>query len=115
MDTVRLNHIVLNGPGLWKILHKMAVNPENKSIFPFFLLTFRECINCPTCLLEFDNFLKNNPLENYNNIIVDGRDIGFFKWTWQLHNIVNSKLKKPIPSLTEAYKNNECVACIKLD
>lgn len=124
MDSVRLNHIGLNGPGLWKILHKMAIYSttlETKTRFKDFLIVFRECIGCKNCLTDFDNFLKNNPLENYDNIVVDKIDIGYFKWTWQLHNIVNLKLHKQLPILTDAYKkffntlDGQCIACINLE
>ncbi len=123
MDTVRANHITFNGPGLWHILHRMAFNANNqhnKSLFQEFLLVFQQALTCQVCLLEFTTFLQHHPLANYDNILYENYDIGYFKWSVDLHNHVNIKLGKPLVSLTAAYKyyttqHHNCKSCIKLE
>jgi len=59
---------------------------------------------CARCKIHFRNFLDNYPLKQYWLIKDDkGRDIGFFKWTWELHNQVNRRLRKYEPKFEEAY------------
>lgn len=123
MDTVRCNNMGINGPGMWKILHAIAVraiSDDSKIFFESFVETFKSLIHGKICADEFMIFSKNHDLSQYKNIIIDGIDIGYFKWTWELHNHVNMKLGKPYVSLTDAYKyyttkKFDCKSCINID
>lgn len=123
MDTVKCNSIVITGPGLWKILHSTAVRattPDSKSFFIYFFEIFKDMIRCKHCLDDLNLFVQSHELHKYHDIIIDGIDVGYFKFTWELHNYVNLKLNKPLVSLTDAYKyytvkHFDCRACIKLD
>ena len=123
MDKVRCDHIGLNGPGLWNILHGVAVRattPHGKLFFLSFLDIFKDMIKCKHCSEDLSLFIRSHNLSDYQNIIIDGIDIGYFKWTCELHNHVNTKLNKPFVSLTEAYKyyttrHFDCKSCINLD
>lgn len=123
MDIVRCNHIGINGPGMWKILHGTAVraiSEETKKYFISFLDIFASLINCKTCSDEFNTFIETHNLSQYKNIIIKDIDVGYFKWTWELHNQVNKKLGKPCVSLTDAYKyyttkTFDCRSCINID
>lgn len=123
MDSVKINHISINGPGLWHLLHRMAMNasnPSSQQLFTDFLPIFEKALTCDLCHQEFIHFKSLHPLEQYQNTYYyDGHNIGYFQWTWELHNYVNTKLSKPLVSLTSAYKyytthRHECPACIKL-
>lgn len=123
MDTVKCNNIKHIGPGMWKLLHSASVratNHENKIFFLQFLDLFMENISCKVCFEDTKSFLEKFPLINYESVIIDGLDIGYFKWTWELHNHVNKKLGKETVSLTNAYKyfttvKFDCKACINLE
>ena len=62
-----------------------------------------------------ETFIDTHPFIGYRNITNNtGKDIGFFKWTWELHNQVNKFLNKYEPTLIESYNfytNPEHSAC----
>jgi hypothetical protein len=122
MDTSIFSDPVKIGPGIWFTMHTNAVNAITDPI----KLSFETNINaicdnfkCKKCQLHFRKFIDTHPFHKYWNIHDElGRDIGFFKWTWELHNEVNKFLGKYQPSLQEAYdffSNNEAGACFNCD
>ena len=100
-------NIELIGPGWWMKMHRdacRATTEERKRVFEYNME--EDCNNfpCARCKVHFRAFLNNYPLKKYWNIRDNkGRDIGFFKWTWELHNQVNQRLQKREPTFEEAY------------
>lgn len=106
------------GPGIWFKMHTDAIKAITDNLKSAFVVNINAvCDNfkCKKCQSHFRKFIDTYPLENYWNIHDEkGRDIGFFKWTWEMHNQVNKFLKKYEPTLQEAYdffSNTEIGAC----
>lgn len=118
MDTSIFTDLTKTGPGIWFLLHTeatKATTDENKRSFIIFVNALCDNFKCQTCKTHFRNFINKHPFLPYWNIKDDfGRDIGFYKWTWELHNQVNKFLNKPQPSLLESYdyySNNSIGIC----
>jgi len=106
------------GPGMWADLHIEAVYAVTDALKEAFSInTNAKCDNfrCKKCQPHFRKFIDTHPFKSYWNIRdAKGRDIGFFKWTWELHNQVNKFLSKYEPTFEEAYEfwsNSEAGAC----
>lgn len=90
------------GPGLWELIHTVAFNynkskiPENVKKVKYINLftSLGNLIPCNKCKLHYISFLKKNPIQNYASSYS-----GIIKWTNNLHNNVNIKLKKKVFSL----------------
>ena len=95
------------GPGLWHKIHTDAITATTDWLKEAFIININvtcdslPCVKCKTHLREF---IDKYPLRNYWNTRDEyGKDIGFFKWTWILHNRVNKFLGKFEPKLEDAY------------
>lgn len=94
------------GPGIWFSLHTSAIKATtigSKESFILFVNSVCDNFKCMKCKPHFRKFIDTHNFKNYWNIKHKGHDIGFFKWTWELHNEVNKFLGKYQPSLEEAY------------
>ena len=118
MDTSIFSDPVKVGPGVWFKMHIDAVKAVNDTLKETFVININAiCDNfkCKKCQPHFRKFIDTYPLVNYWNIRDNkNRDIGFFKWTWEMHNQVNKFLGKYEPSFEEAYdyfSNSEAGAC----
>ncbi len=97
------------GRGLWIFIHSVALNyPEHpdpidkKNVYNFFT-NLENVIPCSTCRNNYNLHMNKLPLSSYLNNKND-----LFKWTVEMHNIVNSDLGKPILTVEQAkniYKN----------
>lgn len=109
------------GPGLWFLIHTMAIKAVTEDLKRAFVVNINglcDSMKCQKCKGHFRKFIDTYDLRKYWSIRDGkGRDIGLFKWTWELHNQVNKMLNKPQPSLDSAYAfyndNNAgiCVEC----
>lgn len=123
MDTSVFTDPVKLGPGIWFTMHVNAVQATSEALKQAFISNINSlCDNfkCLKCQKHFRNFIDTHPFSKYWHIKNNnGREIGFFKWTWELHNDVNKMLNKPQPSLEEAfefYSNSKvgtCHSCAK--
>ena len=108
MDTSTFSDPVKVGPGVWFKLHTDAVKAITDALKEAFIINVNAtCDNfkCKKCQPHFRKFIDTYSLRNYWNIRdAKGRDIGFFQWTWELHNQVNKFLGKYQPSLEESYE-----------
>lgn len=121
MDTTLFTNPAIVGPGIWYKLHIEACNATSDILKEAFIINVNaDCDNfkCKKCQPHFRKFINTHPLRDYWNITdVKGRDIGFFKWTWELHNQVNKHLGKYCPKLDEAFRyynqaeQNVCYDC----
>lgn len=106
MDTTLFTDPTKIGPGIWFTMHTdaaSATSEELKRAFVKNINTLCDNFKCAKCQGHFRKFIDTHPFEKYWNIKDNGKDIGFFKWTWEMHNQVNKFLKKYEPSLEEAY------------
>lgn len=110
------------GPGKWHDIHtiaKDAITDDKKKNFLYFMGYVRDNLPCLECRGHCGNYMKTNPLEPFFNVYDDkGNDIGLFKWSWQFHNAVNQRLKKPIMTWNEAmdlYYNEDGVCTSSCD
>jgi hypothetical protein len=85
------------GPGLWTSLHCMSFNyPENpteddkKHYLSFFTL-LGEMLPCIFCKQSYKIYLKYFPINDFLK-----NRYGCTYWVYTLHNLVNSKLGKPL-------------------
>lgn len=108
MDTSIFSDPVKVGPGVWFKMHIDAIKAVTDVLKEAFIVNINAvCDNfkCLKCQPHFRKFIDTHPLKNYWNIYDrKGRDIGFFKWTWEMHNQVNKFLKKYEPTFDEAYE-----------
>ena len=94
--------------GIWFMLHMLAVEAITstlKDAFVHNVLILCARFPCQKCKHHFQHFIDTHPFSNYRYIRdQQGRDIGFFQWTWELHNAVNARLDKPYVGLNIAYE-----------
>lgn len=89
------------GPGIWYCIHRMArdaTTQEKKLKFKEFLENVIYTLPCSTCFQHATEYYKSRPLDNFWNMKEKGNEIGMFRWSWQFHNAVNTRLKKQIVS-----------------
>lgn len=106
------------GTGIWYMLHVLAINAVDDKSKEAFIITVNSLCNnfgCDHCQKHFRRFIDEHSFTDYWNIITEKKeDIGFFQWTWELHNNVNIKLNKQVLSLEKAllqYKSSVCKNC----
>src|SRR5688572_20802270 len=101
-----------DGKGIWFVIHTLALNTNGKKdYFEWMMNTLSDNFGCEICKPHIKKFIMDTPPKN---TIYKQEDIGYFKWTWELHNSVNKRLNKPVISLDEAlsiYKNMVCKNC----
>lgn len=94
------------GKHLWYSIHIIALdypetpNNEDKRDYQIFFENLHKVIPCYKCSLNYIKHLKERPLEQsdlHNNKTL-------FKWTVDIHNIVNRELKKPQISYDDAFE-----------
>jgi hypothetical protein len=93
------------GPGIWYVMHlnaKKAINNQSKEKFKEFIEHVIANLPCSVCQEHATSYYKSNPLQDFWNIKENGEEIGLFKWTWNFHNTVNNRLKKPFVSWENA-------------
>lgn len=93
------------GKYLWTSIHFIALgfpdnpNDDDKNNYKNFFINLGYVIPCYKCSVNYKKHLKelpitNETLKNRHNL---------FKWTVDLHNIVNKELNKPLINLEDAY------------
>lgn len=85
------------GPGAWLYLHSITINyPNNptelqKKLYKNFFINFSNTIPCVYCKHNFNIHLKKYPIDNFLN-----NKKNLVKWLFNIHNLTNLHLKKPI-------------------
>jgi hypothetical protein len=108
MDTSIFSDMKKCGAGIWFLLHILATNikiSEDRKHFKFVIDILSENMKCEKCKNHFQEYIKNNPLENETN---------YYKWTWELHNQVNLRNNKPYVNYDQSlefYQNKEQGIC----
>lgn len=90
---------------IWFVIHFSAyhapnvINNQWAISYKSFISSLQYVIPCPICRTHLRENLPLVPIDNYINTKQN-----IFKWSVELHNIVNKSLDKPIISLDEAIK-----------
>lgn len=84
------------GPHFWMTLHMACLGCQDYKIIAAFVEGYKAIIPCLSCRLHFENVLTENPVPE---------DGDFFRWSVDVHNIVNKSLGKPEFSYEEAMAN----------
>jgi hypothetical protein len=84
------------GPHFWMTLHIACLGCQDYKIIAGFVEGFKTVIPCLSCRLHFDSVLSENPVPE---------DGDFFRWSVDVHNIVNKRLGKPEFSYEDALAN----------
>jgi len=99
--------------GLWWVIHVLSLHATTIELKNNYIMTINsicEHFECNTCKPDFEKFLKTHPIQSYK---ID-KETGLFKWSYDLHYMVNKKLNKSQISFEEAlllYKNH-CQNCM---
>jgi hypothetical protein len=108
------------GPGIWHTIHTAAAHAkdEEKMVeFDHLLEIIIKTIRCVDCRKDLQEFINKNPLLPYRTLKSKNGDlVGYYVWTWKLHNFVNKKLGKSEVNLDTSYEyyagNKVCFSCI---
>lgn len=118
MDISGFSDMIKLGPGYWDKMHVDAVTAVTDFLKEAFIININancDKFKCKKCQAHFRKFIDTHSFKDYWNVKDSkGRDIGFFKWTWEFHNEVNRELKKYEPTLEESYaffSDSEIGAC----
>jgi hypothetical protein len=84
------------GPHFWMTLHIACLGCQDYKALAEFVEGYIYIIPCLTCREHFEQVLVENPVPE---------DGDFFKWSVDVHNIVNKRLGKPKFSYEEALAN----------
>lgn len=91
------------GPAVWTSIHSFAMayepSPENARAFKQFIESLIYLLPCCKCRAHLKQNLKQLPLEP--NL---GSKDKLFKWSFDLHDLVNKQLEKPRPDYAWAEK-----------
>lgn len=85
------------GPYFWGVLHLACVGGIDPQALQALVAMFPAILPCPACGDHFAEVLNARPLPETTDSDV------LFKWSVDVHNIVNERLQKPLVSYDEAY------------
>ena len=93
------------GPSGWKFIHYTALgfpdNPteEDKQNYKLFYYNLQNTLPCLKCSLNYKENIKELPIDNFL-----GSKEDLFKWTVNIHNMVNNELGKTNLNYEQAFK-----------
>ena len=91
------------GRYLWTSIHSIALGypdeptEQDKKNYKEFYSNLWKVIPCQRCSDNYKKHLIELPIDGFL-----GSNTDMFKWTVDLHNIVNKKLRKPVVTLAQA-------------
>jgi len=93
------------GPGVWHIIHTSALTYKDIQQFKFLISNIIENIPCLECRGHATRYLNQHPItiQVFNSQHSTYGRIGAFVWTYEFHNFVNARKRKPILLLSDAY------------
>jgi hypothetical protein len=86
------------GPYYWGVLHLACLGGIDPAALQALVSLFPVILPCPACGIHFAEVLNENPLPETSD------PDALFKWSVDVHNIVNERLKKSLLSYEDAYK-----------
>lgn len=84
------------GPHFWMTLHIACLGCQDAKVLVDFVEGYKEIIPCLSCREHFEQVLVDNPVPEADDL---------FKWSVDVHNIVNKRLGKPEFSYEDAFAN----------
>ena len=84
------------GPHFWMTLHVACLGCQDYKALTEFVEGYMYIIPCLSCRQHFEQVLVENPIPEAGD---------FFKWSVDVHNIVNKRLGKPEVSYEDALAN----------
>jgi hypothetical protein len=84
------------GPHFWMTLHIACLGCQDSKVLMDFVEGYKEIIPCLSCRDHFEQVLVDNPVPEADDL---------FKWSVDVHNIVNKRLGKPEFSYEAALAN----------
>ena len=95
------------GPGLWFAIHFKAMRCTDKrsmTEFAEFMEDLSYNLPCEQCRSHCQNYIERHAIKDYNEVKDKNEEyIGMFMWSWNFHNGVNQRLKKPTIDWETAY------------
>lgn len=76
----------------WRLIHTnafMIKSKEDLDKFNLYIEYMLKNLPCGSCRTDAKRYITLNPIPT----VVEDKNI--FKWTWEYHNYVNKKLRKP--------------------
>lgn len=107
------------GPGKWDTLHREGLDaqtPERQREAIRVIRRILETFPCKYCRTHCQQYLQNNPIEDFIGVKRNGENVGIFIWTWMFHNAVNARLHKPYTDWDTAYNmyaDTDSMVCTK--
>ncbi len=93
--------------GIWYLIHRsaiLAITEAKKAEFINYMTFLSKEFPCEKCRTHIMQFILENPFHLYMNVSYSTySDVGFFKWSFNLHNAVNIRLKKPVMDFSTAH------------
>lgn len=84
------------GPYYWGALHLAALGCPDAQVLRTFIECYKTVLPCLTCRTHFTQVLDENP-------VPDSPDpYAIFKWSVDVHNIVNERIGKPVIGYEQA-------------
>lgn len=106
------------GPGYWNAFHlaaRWAQDTDGLANLYAYMQFLQKHFPCETCRVHIEKFFTTTPIEKYKHRLQrDPKDkfyVGPFRYTWEMHNMVNQRLHKPIMSWETAYATYFDVPC----
>ena len=84
------------GPHFWMTLHIACLGCQDAKVLVDFVEGYKEIIPCLSCREHFEQVLVENPVPEADDL---------FKWSVDVHNIVNKRLGKQEFSYEDAFAN----------
>ena len=99
----RLHNPNYSGPGIWFNMHTncaWATTPEQKRFAIDQIKNLQSKFPCGECKVHFGNYIQAHPMES----TINGNEEALFLWSFNFHNAVNARLRKPQLSYEDAKK-----------
>lgn len=96
------------GPLIWKEIHQKAMEAKTdrqKEEFEIWIQHLQEDFKCLDCRVHFGEYLRSKHPSKYRTFETrEGLNDGYFYWSWEFHESVNKRIKKPSFSYEKAYE-----------
>lgn len=86
------------GPYFWGVLHLASIGGIDPEAYKTLISIFPSILPCPACGAHFADVLKESPPPETQD------PMELFKWSVDVHNIVNKRIEKPLMTYVDAMK-----------
>lgn len=95
------------GPGIWFYLQLKSRHSNDDSSIQEFLRDFELIIQnfpCMKCRKHMLEYVRDHNPNSYVSYTYNNQRLGMFRYIWEFHNTVNSRLGKPLISWEDALR-----------